>query len=76
VEGPSLHDKGFEVERRSLHYAALRAAPVGTTGQVQGPSLHDRGVDVERRSLNYAALRAAPVGTTGQVRDLLLTIAG
>jgi hypothetical protein len=33
VEGPSSHDKPHIVERRSLHYASLRSAPVGTTEQ-------------------------------------------
>ena len=31
VEGPSFHDKPRIVERRSLRYASLRSAPVGTT---------------------------------------------
>ena len=31
AEGPSLHDKRLVVERRSLHSASLRSAPVETT---------------------------------------------
>ena len=31
MEGPPLHHKSHIVERRSLDYAALEAAPLGTT---------------------------------------------
>jgi hypothetical protein len=35
VEGPSLDDRLLVVERRSLHYASLCSAPVGTTDQLK-----------------------------------------
>jgi hypothetical protein len=39
AEGSSLNDRRLVVERRSLRYASLRSAPVGTTGWIQTHSV-------------------------------------